>query len=113
VHDAGWKRRDNHAELTREGLRRAKERGVKLGNHTNAEEARRLGRESQTARANEFALKIYEIILPMKEQGMPLDTIAEYLNSQNIATARGGKWYSKSVSNVWVRAKAVLSKESA
>jgi hypothetical protein len=111
VHDGNWKRRDNHSELTKEGLRRAKERGVRLGNHKNADEARAKGRAAQTVSANQFALKMYDIILPLKNQGWGLDKIAEYLNSENIATVRGGKWYNKSVSNVWVRAKKLLEKD--
>jgi hypothetical protein len=112
VHDGNWKRRDNHSELTKEGLRRAKARGVKLGNHTNSEYARNKGRESLIAKSDAFALKIYEIILPLKNQGWVLDKIAEYLNSENIATARGGKWHNKSVSNVWMRAKRLLEEKA-
>jgi hypothetical protein len=110
VHQAGWRRRDNHAELTREGLKRAKERGVVLGNVTSLDKARIIGRETQAREADEFAMTIYPIILPLKEQGMTLVQIAEYLNSNNIASARGLKWGKSSVSNIWIRATKVLER---
>jgi hypothetical protein len=105
VHDAGWKRRDNHAELTREGLRKAKERGVVLGNNTNLDVASMRGRDAQVAKANKFALEIYAIILPLLEQGFLLRQVAEYLNENNIASAQGKKWGISSVSNLVIRAK--------
>lgn len=108
VHEGGWKRRDNHAELTKEGLRRAKERGVVLGNQTNLAEAAKKGGESMVKAANEFALKIYKIIKPLRDQGMTLYQLAEHLNNNDVKTYRDAKWYTSSVQNVWARAEGLL-----
>jgi DNA invertase Pin-like site-specific DNA recombinase len=44
------------------------------------------------------------LIQEMREQGAKLQTIADELNAQSIATKRGGKWYATSVKNVLERA---------
>lgn len=111
VHDAGWKRRDNHAELTKEGLKRAKARGVTLGNKTNLAEASLKGRDASIKAANDFAINIYsEKILPLRQQGATLYRVAMILNEEGCPTIRGKLWTVQSVHNTESRAK-LLSQE--
>lgn len=108
VHDGGWKRRDSHSSLTREGLKRARERGVVLGS-TKIEEAQAKSREVQTAKADAFATNIFQTISPLRDKGYTFLQIAEYLNTNGIATARGGDWHTSSVRNVCARANKLAS----
>ena len=44
--------------------------------------------------------KTVELIQRLRGEGKTLAAIANYLNSEGIKTARGGKWYGKTVSNI-------------
>ncbi|MBE9204909.1 recombinase family protein [Synechocystis salina LEGE 06099] len=44
--------------------------------------------------------KTVQAILAMRENGMTLTAIADHLNAKQIPTARGGKWYAKTVANI-------------
>ena len=50
------------------------------------------------AKAKEF--KTVELIQRMRGEGKTLTAIANHLNSEEIKTARGGKWYPMTVSNI-------------
>lgn len=97
-------RRDDHKELTKAGIARARARGQKLGAHLNGEAAAR-GRVAAVAKISDnailFAESIVDAILPLKNADMTLNGIAQELNSRGIKTARGGKWYAKSVANIF------------
>lgn len=67
-------------ERTREGLRAARTKGVRLG------------------RPNVLPDEVREDIASMRSEGLSLRAIAEDLNTRGIATAHGGaKWYASSV----------------
>jgi hypothetical protein len=112
VHGGYNKRRDDHKQLTIEGLRRAKENGKVLGNRTNLRSAQELGNASLVAEANEFALKMYEIIGPLFEGGMTMKAIAIYLNDNGVKTHRSGKWHNTSVHNIIKRVRKLQASSS-
>jgi hypothetical protein len=98
-------RRDDHKELTKAGIARALARGQKFGSHLIGEETAARGRAAAVMKISEdalsFAKSIISIILPLKNSGMSLNGIAAELNLKGIKTARGGKWYAKTVANVF------------
>jgi NAD-dependent SIR2 family protein deacetylase len=104
VHDGGWKRRDNHAQLTKEGFARAKSQG-KLHGMANpkislhGEKARELANAQIQKEKVDFAKSVSLYLIPMREMGLVYREIADYLNEMEVKTARGKKWYAKSVSN--------------
>ena len=93
----------NHARLTKEGLAKAKARGVKLGNPKNLEEAQNQGREAQRKKADTFALKMANFVM---NQERPTH-IAEQLNELGIRTQRGKKWTTQGIQNLRKRIKKI------
>ena len=89
------------AERTRVALAGRKARGAKLGNPRNASAAAALGREVQTADADQFAANTLPIIDAIRASGVAdLRGIALALNSRGVRTARGGRWHVSNVKNV-------------
>jgi DNA invertase Pin-like site-specific DNA recombinase len=81
------------SQRTKDALRKAKERGVVLGDAG-------LGAKSKAAAAaRDEALRT--TLAPMA--GMPFRAIAEQLNSRGIAAPRGGAWEHKSVLRMMAR----------
>lgn len=96
---------------TKEALKAAKARGVKLGTPKNlTEEATKRGRiEAEKVRkgkADAFARKRFKEISGFLEQGLSLNVIARRLNQDGVLTARGkaGAWTPAAVKNVIGRA---------
>jgi len=90
--------------LTKEGLKKAKARGVKLGNRTNLKTAQRNGVRSVIRNADEYAQRIWPIVLGLRQSGIVSNNaIAKRLNEMQVCTRRGGKWYDSSVKNLIVR----------
>ncbi len=88
---------------TRQALAAAKARGVTLGN-PRLHVARRNAVEAVSAEANKFAANVLPIIREAQKAGATtLREIAAALNARGIATARGGQWHAKSISNVLER----------
>ena len=88
--------------LTKEGLMRAKARGVVLGN-PNLEEAASKGRTTQLKQADEFALKMLPMVSSMIEAGMRQSHIADALNDAEIKTRRGARWTRTAIRNLCKR----------
>jgi len=87
---------------TRQALAAAKVRGVTLGNpklHT----ARSSAVSAVKAEAERYAANVLPIIR-QKAGATTLRDIAKALNARGVATARGGQWHPKSVSNILERA---------
>ena len=102
--------REMISRRTKEALKAAKARGVKLGTPDNlklihAEKGRRLGVQSRVKRANQFAQERYHDIKHYLHEGMSLNAIARKLNEDCILTARGrhGVWTATSVRNILMR----------
>ena len=98
VHD---RRSMSASELTKEGLRKAKARGVKLGNPNPAKSLKKAHKANTEAKQkrNESYFKIIEQ-LKRKGMGRTLEQIASYFNENGIRTPRNGKWTATSVSRV-------------
>lgn len=99
--------REMISKRTKEALRVAKARGVKLGSPENlgpeaAERGRRLGVESRVNKADSFAREHYPDILQYRERGMSLNAIADKMNKEGVLTARGkvGSWTATAVKNI-------------
>src|SRR4051794_2750302 len=89
---------------TRQALAAAKARGVTLGN-PRLHVARKNALEAVTAEADRFADNVLPIIKEARKAGATtLREIASALNARGVATARGGQWHAKSVSNILERA---------
>lgn len=89
---------------TRQALTAAKARGVILGN-PRLHVARKTAAGVVTASAYRFAANVIPLIREAQKAGATsLRDIAAALNSRGIATARGGRWHAKSVSNILERA---------
>ena len=92
------------AARTRDALRRAKSRGTVLGGPKLAE-AREVAVATIEANAKRFAANVLPIIREVQRAGAgTLREVADALNARGIATARGGRWYAMTVSNVLARA---------
>ncbi len=94
------KERQMISQRTKNALQAAKTRGVKLGNRKNLSEAQAKGSESIRQAASDFAKKVWPIIRAYKADGLSLRKIAEQLNDQGLATARGGQWQAAQVSAI-------------
>jgi DNA invertase Pin-like site-specific DNA recombinase len=91
------------ATRTRDALRRAKARGVKLGGPRLAH-ARKEAVKAIEANADRHAANVLPIIREIQRAGAKtLRAIAEALNARGVPTARGGRWQAMTVSNVLAR----------
>jgi DNA invertase Pin-like site-specific DNA recombinase len=89
------------SQRTRVALAEAKKRGVRLGNRTNLDEARSKGNEANRAAAHSFAHNVLPIVQQIQASGVTsLRGIARALNARGVATARGGAWEARTVSNL-------------
>jgi DNA invertase Pin-like site-specific DNA recombinase len=89
---------------TRQALAAAKARGATLGN-PKLHVARSSAVEAVKAEADRYAANILPIIREAQKAGATtLRQIAEALNARGVATARGGRWHARSVSNILERA---------
>ena len=92
IHGKPYRNKIHHAELTRKGLQKAKERGVRLGARggVNIKKAN----EGKIAAAEQFSKKLEPIIKPLRESGKTYQQIADTLNDMGIKTPQGKtNWY--------------------
>jgi DNA invertase Pin-like site-specific DNA recombinase len=89
---------------TKAALAQAKARGVKLGG-PKLDQARKAALETIGAAADNHAANVLPIIREIRKAGATtLSGIADALNARGVQTARGGRWYAMTVSNVLARA---------
>ena len=91
----------NHSRLTKEGLARAKARGVKLGTHAQSPSGRKIVLEALRAKGTAS----YERIVPHIQQAIlegcnSHRTIANWLNTNGIKTSRGKTFQQGQVSRI-------------
>lgn len=96
-------KRMHMSTLTKEGLQKARARGVKLGNPSNlTQQGREKGVQARKANAannpNTKAAKDYALML--RNSGLALRTIAERLNKEGFKTARGGQYSAVQVQRI-------------
>ncbi|OQP86026.1 DNA invertase [Rhizobium rhizosphaerae] len=94
------------SQRTKDALRSAKERGVKLGGMRDATMQRNVAIQAKAAREAE---KLMKIIGPMAKAGTSLQKIAAALDQMQVPTSRGGKWTASQVSRVIERSKALAA----
>ena len=92
-----------HSRLTKEGIAKAKQKGVKLGNRTNLKEAGDLGRKAIISRADEFALSMASTVMNSASHS----EMARQLNRIGKKTQRGKEWTPSGVSNLRKRIKTI------
>lgn len=85
------------SKRTKDALRAAKARGVKLGGLRDATMKRNAAIQ---VKAKQEAEKVFTIVGPLREAGQTLAAIAETLNIMEVATSRGGKWTPMQVKRV-------------
>ena len=91
------------SQRTKEALKAAKARGVKLGS-PNPRKGSRLGVTAHKANADRFAANIMPIIREIEATGITSHSgLAKVLNTRGIKTARGGDWHPATVRNIRVR----------
>jgi DNA invertase Pin-like site-specific DNA recombinase len=95
---------------TKEALAAVKARGVRLGNPNGAAAIRRAGKGNAAsivaikAAADEHAVNLAPIIADIRSTGITsFKGIARELNTREILTARGGRWYPTTVKNLLAR----------
>lgn len=91
----------NHKNLTKEGLAKAKARGVKLGTHAQSPDGRKIVLEALRAKGQ----KSYEAIAPYVRQAIADGcnsnrTIATWLNEHGITTSKGKTFQQGQVSRI-------------
>ena len=99
------------SERTREALRSAKARGVKLGNPRPSRDTKRLtplAVASLKKKADAFADSIFPRVWVLFREGWTLAAIANEFNKRRIRTARGGRWHAATIRNVLIREKVSL-----
>ena len=89
------------SQRTSLALKKAKERGVKLGKNGKV-----LAKNNKKS-ANEFAKKLKKEVKTLFECGYGYTDIARELNNQGFPTFTGKKWYPQTVKNVSLRLKLV------
>lgn len=94
---------------TKDALRAAKARGVKLGGYRGAKVNPALGTAAKQRRAQAFNARVREAIAEMPDGGaVSLSELARRLNEQGIPTSRGCHWKATQVARVLAGASAAL-----
>jgi len=88
--------RDFISTRTKAALASAKARGVLLGGARPNQQARH---EAVKQEADDRAKVVAPVITSMRKGGSTYEQIAKHLNELSVPTARGGKWYGKTVLN--------------
>lgn len=86
--------RDFISKRTKAALAEAKANGVVLGGLRDTTNERN---KVLKAQAQERAVDLASLILPLRKQGMTLKAISNEMNKRNIPTARGGSWTATTV----------------
>jgi hypothetical protein len=106
VHGGYNKRRDDHNELVKTGMARARAEGKTWGFGTpgctvDHAKVMKLSAEALEKLKIEYAESIIDKLIELRNQLMSVNTIAETLNKEGVKTQRGGDWYAKSVANIF------------
>lgn len=85
-----------------------RQRGIPMGMKIPAVRAHKerslaLCKESIVQEADSFADFMKPTVTMLRQNGYSVNAIADYLNTHNFKTQRGGKWWAKSVANIMSR----------
>jgi DNA invertase Pin-like site-specific DNA recombinase len=94
--------REMISQRTKDALRAAKRRGVRLGN-PHPLPASRLALAALKQQTREFHATVRPLMHTLRQQGYSFPAIARELNTRHIPTARGGLWYPATVRNILLR----------
>ena len=86
----------NHSRMVKEGLARAKAKGVKIGN-PNITEARLKANQACRAKGQATRERYIGLINDYRLQGFSAAAIAKEFNKIGLKTPRGGKWRHSSI----------------
>ena len=92
----------NHKRLTKEGLARAKAKGIKLGN-PNIAAATKASVKKRKALALNFALKMAPLIMNENNHSQ----MARILNNSGVTTRLGRKWSSQTIKDIRKKIKTI------
>lgn len=102
--------REAISKRTKEALRAAKRRGVKLGNPNGAAALKRANKGNTASlkvikrKADEHAVNLEPVLRELQAEGhTTLEAVADQLNKRGILTPRGKRWYKSSVRNLLKR----------
>jgi hypothetical protein len=90
----------DHVALTKAGLQRARERGVRLGGTGGAHASLAGMNEARRRKAREHKATVKPLVTHLRQQGMTLQGIAETLNASGAKTAQGCEWRATQVMRV-------------
>ena len=85
------------SKRTKDALKSAKARGVKLGGLRDTTMKRNIAIQ---AKAKAEAEKVHKIVGPLRQAGQSMAAIAETLNTMGIPASRGGSWTAMQVKRV-------------
>ena len=91
--------REAISQRTKDALKAAKARGVRLGN-PDPIPAARLANAAVKEQREQFHATVKPLIHNLRLQGYTLAKIAAELNGRNVPTARGRLWYPATVRNI-------------
>lgn len=91
--------REMISKRTKDALKAAKARGVRLGN-PDPIPAARLANAAVKEQTAQFHATVKPLIQKLRLEGYSLAKIATELNSRSVQTARGGLWYPATVRNI-------------
>ena len=84
IHGKSYRDRIHHRELTRKGMQKAREMGVKFGNPNLADVNR-----TRVRKAHKYAWEHKDLLLSLKDSGMSLMQMCDILMNKNIKTRSG------------------------
>jgi len=92
----------NHSRLTKEGLERARKRGVKFGDPL-VREKQQLAVKANLKRGLASAMKFQDIISLLRGQGLSYEATANKMNDMGLRTGRGCLFKANSVRRLEIR----------
>ncbi|MFN3347349.1 recombinase family protein [Pseudorhodoplanes sp.] len=92
------------SERTKAALAAKRAAGARLGNPVSAPNAAKLGREVQSAAADQYVRELLPFLTTLRAGGITsIGATTQALNQRGVRSPRGGRWHVSSVSNLLAR----------